>query len=76
MVSRLPFELDDYRLLEVIGQGGMGVVYRALQLSLNRDVAIKMIHESRGLSPENRLRFLAEAEANAQFGSSRYCASV
>lgn len=66
VVPSLPYDLDDYRLLEVIGRGGMGVVYRALQLSLNRDVAIKMIQENRPLSPENRQRFLAEAEANAR----------
>jgi len=65
-IASLPFEIGDYRLLEVIGRGGMGVVYRAQQLSLNRDVAIKMIQENRPLSPENRQRFFAEAEANAR----------
>ena len=44
----------------------MGVVYRAQQLSLNREVAVKMIQENRPLSPENRQRFFAEAEANAR----------
>jgi eukaryotic-like serine/threonine-protein kinase len=66
VVPALPYDLNDYRLLEVIGRGGMGVVYRAQQLSLNRDVAVKMIQENRPLSPENRQRFLAEAEANAR----------
>ncbi|MEZ6136534.1 MAG: serine/threonine-protein kinase [Pirellulaceae bacterium] len=65
-IGTLPFEIGDYRLLEVVGRGGMGVVYRATQLSLHRDVAVKMIHENRPLSPENRLRFMAEAEANAR----------
>jgi eukaryotic-like serine/threonine-protein kinase len=65
-VNRLPCDIGDYRLLEVIGRGGMGVVYRAEQLSLHRDVAIKMIHESRPLSRETRQRFLAEAEATAR----------
>lgn len=62
----LPIEIGDYRLLEVIGRGGMGVVYRALQISLNRVVAVKMILESRRLGAEHRQRFFAEAEATAR----------
>ncbi len=65
-ISSLPYEIGDYRLLEVIGRGGMGVVFRAQQISLNRDVAVKMIQENRPLSPENRQRFFSEAEANAR----------
>ncbi len=65
-VPTLPFVLGDYELLEEIGRGGMGVVYRAQQTSLNRIVAIKMIEENRPASPENRLRFMAEAEATAR----------
>lgn len=66
LVSNLPFSIGDYELLEVIGRGGMGVVYRARQLSLNRVVAVKMIHENRPSSEENRKRFFAEAEATAR----------
>ena len=62
----LPQIIGDYELLEVIGRGGMGVVYRARQRSLDREVAIKMIHENRPLNPENRRRFLAEAQATAR----------
>ncbi len=62
----LPIEIGDYRLLEVIGRGGMGVVYRALQISLNRVVAVKMILESRRLGTDHRQRFFAEAEATAR----------
>lgn len=65
-VPGLPFEIGDYLLLEVIGRGGMGVVYRAKQISLNRIVAIKMIQENRPASDENRKRFFAEAEATAR----------
>ncbi len=65
-VPRLPFTMGDYELVEEVGRGGMGVVYRARQLSLNRTVAIKMIQENRTASSENRQRFLAEAEASAR----------
>ncbi len=62
----LPRDIGDYELLEVIGRGGMGVVYRALQRSLNREVAVKMIQENRPLDPESRMRFITEAEATAR----------
>lgn len=65
-VPALPCRIEDYELEEVIGRGGMGVVYRARQISLNRIVAVKMIHESRPTTEENRMRFFAEAEATAR----------
>lgn len=62
----LPRRLGDYELLEVLGVGGMGVVYRALQISLDRPVAVKMIHPGRFLREADRRRFRAEAEAAAR----------
>ncbi|MGE3543084.1 MAG: serine/threonine-protein kinase, partial [Kofleriaceae bacterium] len=50
-----------YTVLEKIGQGGMGAIYRATQHSVDRDVAIKIVAASRAVGPDRIKRFLREA---------------
>ncbi len=52
-----------YRILEKIGEGGMGAVYKALDTHLDRVVAIKMLPPDKLADPERRQRFIQEAKA-------------
>lgn len=62
--------LSKYRVLEKIGEGGMGVVYRARDMKLDRNVALKFIRTDAVLTKEDRARIVREAQAAASLSHS------
>jgi serine/threonine protein kinase len=65
MPPQRPRAIPGYELLDDLGGGGMGIVYKARQVATGRDVAIKMMLSGRDASREELTRFRIEAEAVA-----------
>lgn len=61
-----PRQVGDFRLVRLVGRGGMGVVYEAVQASLGRRVALKVLPLAAALDPRQLERFKLEAQAVAQ----------
>ena len=57
--------ISHYKILEKLGEGGMGVVYKAQDLKLDRMVAVKFLPKHLSESQENKARFMQEAKATA-----------
>ena len=62
-------ELGPYELLDELGRGGMGVVYRARHRSLGHEVALKVIRSDQGVDDHWRARFRREARAASQLAA-------
>ncbi len=65
--------ISHYKILEMIGGGGMGVVYKAEDLKLKRVAALKFLPPSLTSDTESKKRFIQEAQAASSFQHNNIC---
>ena len=70
MISQL---ISHYKIIEKLGEGGMGLIYKAEDVKLNRIVAIKVLSESYAIDEESKQRFIYEAQHASSLQHNNIC---
>jgi len=73
MASLIDRTISHYKILEKLGEGGMGVIYRAQDLKLKRTVALKVLTESFTQDHESKRRFIREAQSASSLQHNNIC---